>query len=241
MKVLFGAAAARCSHPDCRQSLLIPSDSASPRALVADIAHIVAHRDDGPRGDNTMSAADRDDYGNLILLCPTHHRLIDALPDAYPPELLRAWRTEHEAWVERELDRNIRRVSFTELAAITRALADGVVEPSTDFDVLDPAAKMKRNVLGARTAKLLRMGLMRTFEVQAYLVHHATLDPDFPERLKARFVDEYRRLRDKRVEGDALFAAVFEFAAQGAASFELRAAALAVVCYLFETCELFER
>ncbi|MCB9551940.1 MAG: hypothetical protein H6705_08660 [Myxococcales bacterium] len=135
----------------------------------------------------------------------------------------------------------MRKVSFVELAVITRAIADGAVEPSTDFAVLDPRAKMKRNALGIRTAKLLRMGLMRTPEVSAYLVHHAALDPDFPERLKARFVDEYRQLAEQRLAGDDLFEALFAFAAQGATRFQLHAAALAVLCYLFETCEVFER
>ncbi|MCB9551939.1 MAG: hypothetical protein H6705_08655 [Myxococcales bacterium] len=47
-----------------------------------------------------MAAADRDEADNLILLCPTHHTLIDKVPEQYPAELLRRWKAEHEAWVE---------------------------------------------------------------------------------------------------------------------------------------------
>lgn len=211
------------------------------RAMLGDMAHVIAHRDDGPRGNATVPVSQREAYENLILLCPTHHRLIDSQPDQHPPEMLRQWKADHEAWVERELGRHIRQVSFTELASITRALADGVVDPSTDFEVLDPRSKMKRNALGRRTDKLLRMGLMRTSEVRAYLVHHAALDPDFPERLKARFVAEYQAAHGQGLRGDDLFAALVDFAHQGATRFELTAAGLAVVCYLFETCEVFER
>lgn len=41
------------------------------------IAHIVADSPDGPRGDEHRSELLAKDFNNLMLLCDTHHRLID--------------------------------------------------------------------------------------------------------------------------------------------------------------------
>jgi hypothetical protein len=40
-----------------------------------------------------------DEYPNLILLCPTHHRLVDKAPADFPPKLLYQWKDQHEAFV----------------------------------------------------------------------------------------------------------------------------------------------
>src|SRR3546814_14625787 len=52
------------------------------------------------------SDAERDDYRNLILLCPTHHTLIDRKENeaAYPVELLLEMKAAHEARILDLLD-----------------------------------------------------------------------------------------------------------------------------------------
>jgi hypothetical protein len=40
-------------------------------------AHIVSEEDGGPRGDAAMPMDERNAYPNLLLLCPTHHVLVD--------------------------------------------------------------------------------------------------------------------------------------------------------------------
>ncbi|WP_063002578.1 hypothetical protein [Nocardia mikamii] len=42
---------------------------------LGEIAHIVADSPNGPRGDSPLTAAARNDYQNLILLCNQHHRV----------------------------------------------------------------------------------------------------------------------------------------------------------------------
>ena len=63
------------------------------------MAHIVADSESGPRGNSPLKSEQRDRYENLILLCPNHHTLIDRDEDAFPVELLHAYKSEHEAWV----------------------------------------------------------------------------------------------------------------------------------------------
>jgi hypothetical protein len=67
------------------------------------IAHIIADSPDGPRGDPVLSPKLAKDLSNLMLLCPTHHRLIDD-PEKwrdYPVELLREYKRLHEERIER--------------------------------------------------------------------------------------------------------------------------------------------
>ena len=54
------------------------------------IAHIIADKPDGPRGDPVFSEQLKSDISNLMLLCDVHHRQIDKVDvPGHPVELLR--------------------------------------------------------------------------------------------------------------------------------------------------------
>jgi len=103
LKLLWGRAGNRCSFPDCRSELSVPGDHSDTDAVIGEICHIIAGRKGGPRGTSQMSLADRDKVGNLILLCPTHHSLVDAQKRRFTPAALRKMKAEHELWVRRTL------------------------------------------------------------------------------------------------------------------------------------------
>jgi hypothetical protein len=63
---------------------------------VGEEAHIVAREPGGPRGG---AGPGGDEYSNLVLLCPTHHRIVDDRPDEYTVERLLEFKSEHEARV----------------------------------------------------------------------------------------------------------------------------------------------
>lgn len=65
--------------------------------------HIVARRRGGPRS-GTLPDKEVDSYKNLILLCPTHHKLIDDQPNEYTVDALRAIKERHEEWVDETLE-----------------------------------------------------------------------------------------------------------------------------------------
>jgi len=98
-----------------------------------------------------------------------------------------------------------------------------------------------RNGLTDRVTYRMRLGLAARHEVVGYLRDMSDLDDQFPERLKAGFVTMYDELRERGLEGDALFEALHEKASSGFGDFKRQAAALAVLSYLFESCEIFER
>lgn len=72
-------------------------------AKLGEVAHILPASPDGPRGTDGWKAAsvgelsDRNDPGNLMLLCGVCHDEIDKTPDHYPAEDLTA---QHEAFLE---------------------------------------------------------------------------------------------------------------------------------------------
>lgn len=61
---------------------------------LAERAHIIAHSENGARGDSLLQSINS--YDNLILLCPTCHTEIDKFPERYPSEKLHQIKAEHE-------------------------------------------------------------------------------------------------------------------------------------------------
>jgi hypothetical protein len=95
-KMLWGRAAGKCSI--CKIPLARISDIGH-SVIIGEEAHIVAKSKDQARGESPLTKEQRDTYSNLILLCPTHHTLIDDLPSGaidYSVELLLEIKGEHE-------------------------------------------------------------------------------------------------------------------------------------------------
>ena len=79
--------------------LLAPRGAASADiTLLGDECHIIARNSGGPRGE--VPIADVDGIDNLILLCPTCHRLVDGQPERFTVDRLRAIKEDHERSVE---------------------------------------------------------------------------------------------------------------------------------------------
>lgn len=109
VKILWGRAANRCSFPECRIELTAEGASST----LGDIAHIITKSLDGPRGSSEVQAEQLDDYSNLILLCPTHHKEIDNNPQVWTIEKLKEIKLEHERWISRQLDQGA--ITFHEI------------------------------------------------------------------------------------------------------------------------------
>ncbi|HLY67631.1 MAG TPA: SAVED domain-containing protein, partial [Chloroflexota bacterium] len=90
----------RCAFPGCNIPLW--QDGLTLRQMnAAHIAHIVADRAGGPRGDRVLSRQLAKDPENLMLLCPVHSKLVDVdAPDDFPVERLRQIRRDHEQRIE---------------------------------------------------------------------------------------------------------------------------------------------
>lgn len=98
---LWTKAAGRCQYRGCNKALY--QDILTKRNFNQSyIAHIVADSPGGPRGDAVRSQLLADDINNLMLMCDSHHRLIDKDDVAGHPEtVLLAMKKEHEDRIER--------------------------------------------------------------------------------------------------------------------------------------------
>lgn len=99
--LLWAKTGGRCQYRGCNKSLY--NDIVTKRNFNQSyIAHIVADEPGGPRGDINRSKLLADDITNLMLLCDSHHRLIDKIEVARHPEsVLLEMKKEHEDRIER--------------------------------------------------------------------------------------------------------------------------------------------
>ena len=109
----------------------------------------------GPRGDDPLPPARREDYENYILLCPNCHITHDdADVNAWPVPRLKQLKAEHEEWVRSSV------AAINVLAGIVRVRAPGGddvagarirrptrIAPGTSISVDAPGA---RRVTGVR-------------------------------------------------------------------------------------------
>jgi hypothetical protein len=92
VKTLFAVSGNVCAFrdpdgrlPACEERLTDPGW----RSVKARICHIAGRRRDSARYDKAMTDEERAHFNNLILMCPTHHVLIDDLePDRFSVEIL---------------------------------------------------------------------------------------------------------------------------------------------------------
>lgn len=241
LKLLFGLSAARCAFPSCRDLIIIDKTDTDPAVLIGQIAHIVAHSDNGPRSDKSFPRELRDRYENLILLCSTHHDQVDGQPNTYTVGHLRQWKADHEKWVQERLAKEMPLVTFAELEVVTSAIIAVPHPIDTDFVIISPAEKMRRNSLTAISHFPLMVGLSKAKEVGQFVEHIAVYNPTFPEQLTTGFRAAYRNFMAAGLQGDVLFQALCDFASGGSHRFDRQAAGIAVVSYLFEKCDVFER
>ena len=97
---LWGKAGGRCQYEGCNTPLWLDTLTKA-EFNTSYIAHIIADKPKGPRGDQKLSAKLAADLSNLMLMCDEHHRLIDKIDVAgHPPDRLREMKRNHEERIE---------------------------------------------------------------------------------------------------------------------------------------------
>lgn len=91
VKRLFAFSANQCAIPACDRSIVQPDG-----AVTGEICHIASRQKNGPRYDPLLTENECDSFENLILLCETHHKIIDTNVRKYTVELLRQIKLTHE-------------------------------------------------------------------------------------------------------------------------------------------------
>jgi len=242
VKILYGLAAARCAFSHCRQELVLEETAKDKTKQIGEIAHIIAHSEGGPRFDPSYPKENLDSYENWVLLCPTCHNIVDSQEGKYDVQFLRALKLDHEKWVQDALSDAMPQVSFAELEVAIRGIAQQSVPQVVEFSVIPLNEKIAKNQLSDASRKQLVMGLMQSKGVKQYLKEMERLDAGFIDRLIAGFKSKYMDLsRGEELNSDAIFETLLSFASSNASDFLTRAAGLALLSHLFETCEVFEK
>ena len=86
-----------CAFRDCGRSLIESGGEGDSDAIIGEMGHIVGASRQGPRGDEPLDDTERNKHANLILLCPTHHTIIDDQLRTYSVAVLRQMKADHEA------------------------------------------------------------------------------------------------------------------------------------------------
>jgi hypothetical protein len=207
-----------------------------------EIAHIKGEKPSSARYDANMTDDERNAYHNLILLCPTCHKLIDDQPNTYTVEGLHRIKEEHEAWIVNSTKSAIINVGFSELDIVTKHLISNPCRQGNSLIIIPPKEKIDKNGLTNSTEQLILIGMLQVKQVANFIEKADSLSSGFSSSLVSGFVTQYEKLHNKDgLVGDALFEALHEFACNNTNDFKQRAAGLAVLVYLFEKCEVFEK
>ncbi len=97
IKILFGLSKNQCAFPDCVEPVILDLTNKSDSQVSAQICHIYAINEDGPRGRGGLTQTDLNSHKNLLLMCPTHHGSVDKQHETYPADLLIEWKKSHES------------------------------------------------------------------------------------------------------------------------------------------------
>lgn len=92
---LYVQAGGRCEFAGCN-AYLLEHHLTTAAGNFAQMAHIVAFSRGGPRAKKSFPPAYVNDVSNLMLLCPTCHKLIDDHPHTHPANRLRMAKADHE-------------------------------------------------------------------------------------------------------------------------------------------------
>ena len=241
----------RCAMPDCLTSLTVDSENTNEVTNTGQAAHIKGKhsgnkkKQRSARYDPTMSNDERDHYSNLIYLCSTCHKKIDSLPQGeidYPVEKLLVIKHNHEAAVKQAISDGFAKIGFSQLEQVTKWIT--TIPPqldSIDFTRIDLDGKIEINKLSASSQNIIKQGLCSSTEVNKFIQDISQTEPDFSNKLSAGFKQEYYRLYLEDLQGDELFESMCYFAQKGFKTQAEKSAGLAVLIYLFELCEIFEK
>jgi hypothetical protein len=101
--LLWAISGGRCEYAGCNK-VLHTDILTNKKSNSAYIAHVVADEPNGPRGDTLRSKLLANDIRNIMLLCDTHHRMVDADEVTYTESYLLAMKQQHEERIRRITD-----------------------------------------------------------------------------------------------------------------------------------------
>jgi hypothetical protein len=144
---LFGVSGNLCAFPGCASPLIEPSGT-----ITGQICHIRARSTGGARYDLKQPERSREFFGNLILLCSQHHKVVDTEPQIYTVELLEEMKANHE----RQHHRLVRDSDAVYAKLLLKFMEQSqMIENSGNFVLGSPSAEINQSITIKSSAKRL--------------------------------------------------------------------------------------
>lgn len=237
-KVIWGQSAAMCAM--CKKHLV---EEVANQALepIGEVAHIEGENPGSKRYNTEQTNLERNAPKNLILLCPNDHTHIDRDEVTYSVQELHRIKKEHLEFITKSIKVELPNVTFAEVQVVVSYLVSNGSEYDTvaSLDHVTPKEKIDKNALSIENANLITMGMTRVRQVKDYL--NTNPDVNFSERLRTKLSKHYNEEKEEELDPNNIFSNMLEYLSAGSNDFKTRAAALSVLTYFFETCDIFEK
>lgn len=181
---LWARAAGRCEYRGCNVDLVGDLIAGKEDGLFGFIAHVVADKPQGPRGDPVRSPQLAQDIRNLMLLCHPHHKLVDldGLAD-HPERLLLEMKQEHEERIAVVTGIHLDRASHVVRFAANIGANEALVSTRDIFDAMRP----ERYPASAQTIDLEMTGsAFQDHEKSYWDVQSENLRRQFDSKVRGR-------------------------------------------------------
>jgi len=134
--------------------------------------------------------------------------------------------------------RDVATVSAEDLKPIISGIASG--DSIADEDVRPvPPEKLSKNQLSLSVQLLLKHGMASANQIRKFF--NRSVDPGLGDKVAGRFKYQYGVLKGAGLTADEIFFCLRDFAWPGTPSPREESALLALLAYLFEQCDIFER
>ena len=134
-KLLWGRSGNRCAI--CKNEIVIDSTFQDDESVVADECHIISSQANGPRHDPSYPSDKLDLYENIILLCRTHHKMVDEQASTFTADILRQIKLNHEVWVTQKLTESQEKHKPVRIRRIKQEIPDFLFRLTTGKEILD--------------------------------------------------------------------------------------------------------
>lgn len=136
--------------------------------------------------------------------------------------------------------RDVQNIEVKDLQPVLSRIAKQSALPDEEIRPV-PADKLAANLLSDNVAMLLRAGMGKSDLVKKCFEHNT--DPMLGDRVAATFRTKYDALKAEGLVPDVIFQElkIFTTGSQLGGTTDHEAACLAVLAYLFESCDIFER
>jgi hypothetical protein len=119
LKQLFASSGNRCAFQGCKQPIIAEDGS-----VLGEVCHIQAANPGGQRYNKEQTDEQRRDFQNLLLLCPTHHKVTDNVR-IYTVQVLQEMKRLHERKFRNKYI-PIRRQTLQKMASQTNKAANQI-------------------------------------------------------------------------------------------------------------------